>query len=201
MKKYVLLFIGLTFVSFINVNDGLTKEEREMAAAEMTKTQNHLLASLEGLSEAQLNFKSTPESWSIAECTEHIALSEYNIFGMLQGALAEEANPARREEVKMSNEQLLMIITDRSNKVKTFAAFEPSGKFGSVANSLAEFEKLRKEHIVYVNTTDDDLRNHFMELPFGTIDAYQILLFMSGHTERHVLQIEEVMAHEDFPKN
>lgn len=201
MKKYVLLLMGLIFVSFINFTTELTPEEREMAAAEMTKTQNHLLASLEGLSEAQLNFKSSAESWSIAECTEHLALSENNIFGMLQGALAEEANPARREEVQISDEQLVMMITDRSQKVKTFAAFEPSGKFGSVSNSLAEFEKLRKEHIAYVNTTDDDLRNHFTQLPFGTIDAYQILLFMSAHTERHILQIEEVMAHEDFPKN
>jgi hypothetical protein len=36
-------------------------------------------------------------------------------------------------------------------------------------------------------------------LPFGTIDGLQILLFMSGHTERHVAQMEEVMANENFP--
>jgi hypothetical protein len=32
------------------------------------------------------------------------------------------------------------------------------------------------------------------------VDAYQILLFMSAHTERHVRQIEEIVVHENFPK-
>ncbi|HCO82594.1 MAG TPA: DinB family protein, partial [Arenibacter sp.] len=45
----------------------------------------------------------------------------------------------------------------------------------------------------------DDLRNRYQQLPFGTVDAYQILLFMSGHTERHIKQMEEVMDDEDFP--
>ncbi len=201
MKKYVLILIGMVLVSFMSINLELTKEERDLAISEMTKTQDHLLAVLNGLSEAQLNFKSNPESWSIAECTEHIALSENNIFGMLEASLQMESNPDKREEVKITDEQLQMMIVDRSNKVKTFAGFEPSGKFGSVENSLAEFAKLREEHITYIGTTDDDLRNHFTQLPFGTIDAYQILLFMSAHTERHVLQIEEVMADENFPKN
>ncbi len=44
------------------------------------------------------------------------------------------------------------------------------------------------------------LRNHYAKSPVGTIDGLQILLFMSGHTERHVKQMEEVMAHEDFSK-
>jgi hypothetical protein len=39
-----------------------------------------------------------------------------------------------------------------------------------------------------------------MELPFGTIDAYQGILFMSAHTERHVRQIEEIMDDENFPE-
>ena len=51
----------------------------------------------------------------------------------------------------------------------------------------------------FVSSTDADLRNHYAQLPFGTIDAYQALLFISGHTERHILQIVEVMENDDFP--
>jgi hypothetical protein len=32
------------------------------------------------------------------------------------------------------------------------------------------------------------------------MDAYQFLLLMAGHAERHTLQIEEVKAHQNFPK-
>lgn len=91
------------------------------------------------------------------------------------------------------------MIADRSTKVKTGEAFEPSGKYGSYEETLEEFKTKRKEHIDYVKSTKDDLRNCYQQLPFGTIDAYQILLFMSGHTERHIKQMEEVMDDEDFP--
>jgi hypothetical protein len=89
---------------------------------------------------------------------------------------------------------------DRSQKVKTGEAFEPSGKYGSLEETVEEFKAKRKDHIEYVQNTQDDLRNRYQELPFGTVDAYQILLFMSGHTERHVQQMEEVMDDMDFPE-
>ena len=43
------------------------------------------------------------------------------------------------------------------------------------------------------------IKRHYGQMPFGTIDAYQILMFISGHTERHVKQMEEVKADKNFP--
>ncbi len=108
----------------------------------MTTTHDRLLKTLDGLSEAQLNYKSTPEVWSIAECTEHITISENSFFGMLQGTLKTPADPSRRAEVKMSDEQILKMIADRSEKVKTQEAFEPTRKFGSHDATVKEFTDL-----------------------------------------------------------
>lgn len=91
------------------------------------------------------------------------------------------------------------MIADRSKKVQTSEAFEPSGKYGSFKETVEEFKSKRSAHIDFVKSTREDLRNRYQQLPFGTIDAYQILLFMSAHTERHIGQMEEVMANEDFP--
>jgi hypothetical protein len=187
-------------MSFSVSGDKLTDPERLLAITEMTATHDHLLQSLKGLSEAQLNFKSSPESWSIAECTEHIAISENNIFGMLQGSLKTPADPSRRSEVKMTDAQILTMIADRSEKFKTQKPFEPTGKYGSHAGALKEFVNKRKSNMQYIATTQDDLRNHYAELPFGLVDSFQVLLFMSAHTERHVLQIEEVKADPNYPK-
>ncbi len=202
MKKNILsiVVITLTLVGFTIAANGLTDAEREMTIAELSKTQERITNTVEGLSEAQLNFKATPESWSVAECVEHLAISESMFNGMLQGALKTPANAAMRDSVKMTDQALLGIITSREQKVKTPEAFEPSGKFGSHDETLDALVTKRKEHIEYVKTTEDDLRNHYGQLPFGTIDGLQIMLFMSGHTERHVAQMEEVMAHADFPK-
>tara|TARA_R110002124_G_scaffold227889_1_gene393216 strand:- start:122695 stop:123297 length:603 start_codon:yes stop_codon:yes gene_type:complete len=200
MKKYLLLLSVLMLVSFTVSDNGLTESERLAAMAEMTTTHDHLLNNLKGLSEAQLNFKSSPDSWSIAECTEHITISEENIFGMIETALKTPADASRRSEVKMSDEQILSMTADRSTKVKTSEAFEPSGKYGSHEETLVAFKKKRKSNMQFVASTEEDLRNHYSETPFGIIDAYQVLLFMSAHTERHVLQIEEIKADPNFPK-
>ncbi len=198
MKRIIL---SLVLVSFGATTLGaqITDTEREAAIAELTATHEALMASVEGLSEAQLNYKSSETAWSIAECVEHITISENTIIGMMQGALQTPADASKREEVKMTDDQLLAIIRDRSNKVKTSEAFEPSGKFGSYEETLKAFVTKRTENIDMVKNTEADLRNHYGQLPFGTVDALQVVLFMSGHTERHTKQIDEVKAHENFP--
>jgi hypothetical protein len=200
MKKVLLPVMMLALVSFNFSDTKLTDAEREMAVKELKQTRDHLLSVVEELTDEQLNFKSSPESWSVGECVEHLAISESSFSEMLQGALQAPADPSRRTEVKITDTDLMAMIVSRDKKVKTSEAFEPSGKFGTNGETLEAFTSKRDEHIDYVQNTEDDLRNHYGQLPFGTIDGYQILLFMSGHTERHVRQMEEVMAHPDFPE-
>lgn len=200
MKKFLLPIVVLALVSFAVLETGLTDAEREMAVEELTKTRDRLLNVVDGLSVDQLNFKPNTESWSVAECVEHLAISEGMIGGMLQGALQTPAEPAMRDSVQFSDDKLIGMISSRDQKMKTQEAFEPSGKFGTYEETLNAFMNKREEHIKYLKTTEDDLRNHYAQLPLGTIDGFQILLFMSGHTERHVKQIEEVIANENFPK-
>ena len=200
MKKIILPLVMLALVSFGVTDTKLTDVERKLAITEMNNSSDHLLKAIKGLSAAQLNYKSGEGSWSVAECTEHIAISENNIFGMLEGALKTAADPSKRADVKVSDEALMAMIVDRTNKVKTQESFEPSGKFGTHEKTVSAFLEKRKANIKFVKETQEDLRNRYQQLPFGTIDAFQILLFMSAHTERHVRQIEEIMAGEGFPK-
>jgi hypothetical protein len=50
----------------------------------------------------------------------------------------------------------------------------------------------------YARTTDDDLRGHVVEREQS--DAYQWLLLISTHAQRHILQIREIKADPKFPK-
>lgn len=199
MKKITLLIVAITLAGFGVFKSGITDEERKMAKDHLEQTQGRLVDVVTDLSDDQLSFKSTPQSWSIAECVEHLAIAENMFNGMLQGALKEPSNSAMRDSVSMTDEKLIGFISVRDTKVKTPEPFEPTGKFGSHEETLEAFIAKRKEHIKFVQTTEDDLRNHYGKLPFATIDGLQIILFMSGHTERHVKQMEEVMAHADFP--
>lgn len=200
MKTVIITLSLFTLVAFTGLRGSLSKAEREAAVAEMNSSHDHLLIALRNLSEEQLNFKSDSVSWSIAECVEHIAISEITFSEMIQGLLQTPANPRNRAEIKISDKELIAMIVDRSQKVKTQKPFEPTGKFGSHEATLEAFKTKRAANIEFVKTTDADLRNRTQQFPFGTIDGYQVLLFTSAHTERHVRQIEEILVHESFPK-
>tara|TARA_R110002020_G_scaffold306170_2_gene522155 strand:+ start:119 stop:724 length:606 start_codon:yes stop_codon:yes gene_type:complete len=199
MKKIFLPIGVLFFLSFIAITAKLTKEEREYGVKELIKSQAMVMDVVDGLSEEQFDYKISDSSWSISEITEHIAISENMMFNMLQEGLKKPADSSKPGTAMLSDDKVIAMMKDRSYKVKTQKPFEPSGKFGSFEETLNEFNNKRDAHIEYVKTTDDDLRNRFQEMPFGTIDAFQILLFMSGHTERHVQQMQEVMDDPNFP--
>ncbi len=197
----LLLLTGIVFLmSFDVLSPGITDAERKRAVDLLSDSRDNLLKKVKGLSTEQLNFKASPESWSIAECVEHLALSENNIFGMYQSGMKVAADPSKRSEVKMTDDAVVGLIIDRTNKIKTSEMFVPSNKFGSYDATLKEFTVKRNNSINYVKTTTDDMRNHYNDLPFGKIDTYQTILFMAGHSKRHTAQIDEVMTNTNYPK-
>src|ERR1022692_3756618 len=78
----------------------LSAEERETALKSLQATHDAFLQSIAGLSEKQWRFKPAPDRWSVAEVSEHIAVSESTIFGMVQSKIMMgPADPAKRAEV------------------------------------------------------------------------------------------------------
>jgi hypothetical protein len=73
--------------------------------------------------------------------------------------------------------------------------------FKSATEALESFKMNRDKLIEYVKSTDADLRNHVMAMPFGSLDGYQFILFISAHSNRHMQQINEVKANPGFPQN
>lgn len=201
MKKTFLPLLMLILVSFSASTNKLTDDEREMIIKELTHSQKEFMRAVEDLSLEQLNYKPDDETWSIAEITEHLAITENTIFGLLEQSLKTPADASRRSEVTMNDAQILGLIEDRTNKVKTQQAMEPTGQFGGFEETLETFNDRRENHIDYIRDTEDDLRNHYAALPFGTVDGVQIVLFLTGHTDRHVQQLHEVMSDPDFPEN
>jgi DinB superfamily len=201
--KILVLLPALLLLSFKTPAPGITDAERTAALKYLETTKADFLKSIKGLSAAQLNFKASSESWSIAECAEHIAITETNLFGMIQGTLKEPANPAKRSEVKITDETVFAVITDRSYKVKTQDFNLPVQKFGSHDGTVKEFLAKREATMNYLKSTNEDLRNHYFTFEvaaLGTVDSYQLFIFLAGHSKRHILQIEEVKANANFPK-
>lgn len=176
-------------------------DERSFALNYFDETLAALQADVSGLSTAQLHFKPTTEAWSISQCLEHIVLTENMIFGMVKENMAKPANPERRAEIQFSDEQILSMIVDRSEKYKAPEMLLATGKYDDAEAALQDLTSQRAEIIAFINSTPtDELRNHVADSPSGASDAYQSLLFLAGHTARHTLQIAEIKADANFPK-
>jgi len=204
MKKLFLsaIFFGFLLLSSFRLAPGtLTADERKTAVEYYLKTKARLLKDLKGLSEAQLNWKADSTRWSIYQCTEHIALAESMIFQWVQMMEHQAAAPEKRSEVKLTTDKLLTAMLDRSHKAQAPEMLKPETKFANTQAAETAYILRRDSTIEYIKMTQDDLKDHFITHPvFGTMDCYQGLFLLAAHSERHTLQIEEVMAEPKFPK-
>ena len=201
MKSLLLLCIlPVLFSSFTVINKAeLTEAERKFAVDHLTKTKNDLLNAVQGLSEAQLNFKTAPDRWSVLECVQHITLSSAGIFGFEQQTL--QAPNDSNFKPTVTDEQFIAMIQDRSHKAQAAEPFKPvNAPYKTFDETLKVFNGARDSLITYVQTTHDDMRAHIAQLPFAKVDAYQIILLISAHTNRHTQQLNEVKADPNFPK-
>jgi hypothetical protein len=202
MKKILLLTATLIAFAFTIPDDSISKKERKEAVRLLKTTEKDLLSELKGLSEAQLKYKPAADRWSVEECVKHIAATELALRQMTDGVINQAANPEKRSEIKVTDEQVIQMIENREKKVQTMDKFKPENTpFKSITDALESFKGNRSNLIGYVKTTTDDLRNHVAPLPIGQLDCYQMILFIGAHSNRHTQQIREVKADAGFPKN
>jgi hypothetical protein len=169
--------------------------DRQRLLAHLEMTESWLVSELNGLSPAQLTFRMTPESWSITDVTEHLAIAEPQYWQRVQDSMKQ---PATTEKLEATDAAILWYGIDRTNRQKTGEARVPHGTFKTAADALAAFRKLRSTMRDYAQSTSEDLRSR--KLLEGNMDVYQWFLMISTHSQRHILQIREVKAHSGYPK-
>ena len=199
--RLLLTLLVITGLAGTLNDNALTEKERKFVVHNLKDTKSEVQKSIKGLSDAQLNFKTAPDRWSVKECLYHITLTEKGLWDMFEANMKAPATPEKRSEIKVTDEGIVKMISDRSTKVKTIEPFQPDkAPWKSADEALSAFKSARADHLNYAKTTTEDLRNHVFQMPFGSMDGYQFLLFISAHSNRHVQQINEVKADPNFPK-
>ena len=179
----------------------ITKAERDQAVKYLTTMRDQVVNESEKLTDAQWNFKPAPGRWSVGEVVEHLALSESFLFDLQQKIVGGPAATAeQRAAAKGKDEVIVKTIPDRTKKAQAPEALQPGARLGSRAEVLAAFKERRAKTIAYASTTKDDLRARVGDSPIGPVDAYQWLLFVAAHSERHLAQLREVKVDAGFPK-
>jgi hypothetical protein len=203
MQKYrsVILILAITLLAAFTIrSQELTQAEKDKTLQYLESTKQDVLDATKGLSSAQWNFKPAPDRWSIAECMEHIAAAEDFIRdNITNGVMKAPAAPGR--DVVAIDAAILENIPARKNKVQAPEPIKPTNRFGSPEGSIKHFVESRATTEEFLKTTPG-LRDHAADSPAGTKwDAYEFILLIAAHSERHTNQIKEVKADPNYPKS
>ncbi len=174
----------------------LSDGDRQRLLAHLHMTEGWLTTELEGLSPAQLRYRMSPESWTIMDVVEHLAIAEPQYWQQLQASLQRPAVQGYKPEA--TDADILWYGIDRSRRQKTGEARVPSGKFADVKDSFGAFRTLRGTMLELAKGTGEDLRGR--ALIDGNMDVYQWFLMISSHAQRHVLQIREIKESQGYPR-
>jgi hypothetical protein len=173
----------------------MTDRERQHLLAHLEMTAAWLLDEVSGLTAAQVDFRPSPDAWSIAQIVDHLVVVAPIYWDDLQTALKQ---PVGNRASDMVDSDVLWYGIDRTHRERAIRTELPTGAIHDLATLLETYRKHHDRLVQYVKSTSDDLRGRLVARQ--GCDAYQWALLISTHEQRHILQIREIKADPKFPK-
>ena len=200
MLKNIVFVIALLLTVSLNAAAPISQSDRDVLIKDLQQSRAAFLAAIADVTtEAQWNYKPAPDRWSVGECAAHIIAAEEYFRQNIATALKSPALPAAQQSTA-GDAAMVKMIRDRSQRFTAPAGLEPTGKVVPKAQAIKDFEATRAKTLDYVRTTKDPLREHGSGTAPNITSAYQLVLMLSGHTERHTAQLLEVKATAEYPR-
>lgn len=158
------------------------------------------------LSAVQLNWRPTEHSWSVAQCLEHLVLTNKMFFRELD-SMAENGRPNTLWETwspltGVFTKLYFWYIRNDSKKVKA-----PTDKIVPASDVptdiIDRFSKVQEEFVGKLRRIGDDKASEsVLSSPFLKVVTYKFydgILILAEHERRHIRQALRVMSTEGFP--
>jgi len=209
MKKTSLILICLfVFTNFAfagkpAADAKMTEEERAKVVKSLLDSQKELMDMIVNLTDEQWNFRPAPFKWTVGQTAEHIALGEGLLFSQVERALAAPVNPDWEAKTAKKEGLILGPVAMRGGKAQAPDPIQPIGKNMTRAEIMKLLKEGREKSLKFAKETNAELKAHTTEHPFpvfGTLNAYQWLLYVPAHNSRHNKQVAEIKANPNFPK-
>lgn len=161
------------------------------------------------LSENQVNWKPDKQAWSIAECIDHLVVTNKLYLDEIETRFADKQIKTDCSKTEVKHKWLSKFIiksVDPANikKVKTFPVFMPSSS-KHTRQVFANLNEIQNALINLVSSAKDlDLNKYAMSSPAAKIikeNFCDVLEIIRLHDRRHFNQAERVFNHLNLPKD
>ena len=196
--RLLLTLLVITGLAGTLNNSSLSPRERKQAIILIKNSRKLVLNSVEGLSPRQLKYRPSSKDFSIGELIMIMALKEKNGSDQIRMAMAQPANAENRLQIALTDDQLL--ATDNYSFCKIDAASSAAAEWKDPKEAISKFSGLQNEHIRYIRTSTEDLRNHVIQTPAGWIDCYQYYLLLADQNTYLAEKINAIKKLPRFPK-
>ncbi len=158
MKRIGLsLLLSLAFTLSAFGASGMTDDDREHLLVHFQMTTQMVAEEVRGLSPAQLEYRASPDRWTIRECVSHLAVAEPDYWRDLMKAVKAPAD-MKDKKSPASDADIMWYGIDRVVHTKTGGGHEKVDTYKDMAVALAKFQALRATMMEYIKTTNDDFR-------------------------------------------
>jgi hypothetical protein len=159
-----------------------------------------LVARVGPLDDAAQNFRADERAWTVAEIVEHLAILEHRLsqlaammVGKVESVAAAAAGgagaPFKPFSLEEQVEQLRTVKLEAPEQVRPRGGVPVADSLARLRESRAAFEALRER----IERADLSAAT-YPHPTLGPLNLYQWLAFIGIHEERHLNQIERLLA-------
>lgn len=159
-----------------------------------------------GLTPAQLNWKPTPEQWSVGQCLEHLIRTNRGFFPVLEGVARGTRRQTLWERVSPLSGlfgKVLLRTLASERKFRAARRLDPSASEVG-AGVVAEFARQQEELAGLMRAAAGaDLRRIIITSPVSGLVTYNMLdacRIVVAHNRRHLRQARRVTEVSGFPR-
>jgi hypothetical protein len=161
-------------------------------AAQFRATTATLIDLLEQFTPETFNSKPTATAWNAGDVAEHLLLFDIR----LQEILASSTEPANRNPTEKIADYTGR-VTNREVRIDAPPFLVPAAAERTPAEMIAKLQTARTAIIAAIETQDLTLISPaFPHRFFGEMTAFEWIHFLDLHTNRHIPQLQELLAAE-----
>jgi hypothetical protein len=161
------------------------------------------------LSPSQLNWKRSPEEWSVGQCFEHLILTNQPYFPLFEKIAQGKRSATLWERVPLlpgffGRLVLGAVKPEAARKIRARPKFLPQSS-NVDAGIIDRFREHQRELVRLMKTMEAlELEKVVITSPVSSLVTYSAMdgcRIIVAHEERHFLQADRVMKAEEFPRS